>query len=195
MKARLHLDAALWLVPGHPALKALEARCPLLRSPLSPRRHLTSFYGIYAPHAALRPLVTLPPPTTPAAPQLTFASFTSPEKKRKPRLVLRQAQEAPATARLGERQLAAKRRPVLSAKLGLDAFVRQCVAHQRRFPEPPGVVDLRHSLLPPLEQRLEAFDVEEILRASNPAFVRHQVTDRQDVYRLISPTCTGAVGP
>ena len=49
------------------------------------RLHLTSFHGAYAPHAALRPLVTQPPPPTPASPQLTFASF-SPAQKRKPRL-------------------------------------------------------------------------------------------------------------
>jgi len=64
--------------------QALVRRLVALVPP--PRRHLTSFHGVYAPHAALRPLVTLPPPPTPAPPQLTFASFTSPEKKRKPRL-------------------------------------------------------------------------------------------------------------
>ncbi len=64
--------------------QALVRRLVALIPP--PRRHLTSFHGVYAPHAALRPLVTLPPPPTPAPPQLTFASFTSPEKKRKPRL-------------------------------------------------------------------------------------------------------------
>jgi len=50
-----------------------------------PRLHLTSFHGTYAPHAALRPVVTLPPPTPPAARQLAFAALAAPHKPR-PRL-------------------------------------------------------------------------------------------------------------
>jgi hypothetical protein len=38
--------------------------------------HLTSFHGVYAPHAALRPRVTMPPPPAPPAPP-------SPSKKTK----------------------------------------------------------------------------------------------------------------
>jgi hypothetical protein len=40
------------------------------------KAHLTSFHGVYAPHAALRPRVTMPPPPAPPAPP-------SPSKKTK----------------------------------------------------------------------------------------------------------------
>ncbi|MDP3236865.1 MAG: transposase [Myxococcales bacterium] len=43
------------------------------------KTHLTSFHGVYAPHAALRPLVTAPPPKpAPAAPA------SSSKKRRRP---------------------------------------------------------------------------------------------------------------
>jgi len=41
------------------------------------KAHLTSFHGVYAPHAALRPMVTMPPPPQPLA--------ASSPKKKKPR--------------------------------------------------------------------------------------------------------------
>jgi len=76
--------------------EALVRRLVALMPPA--RLHLTSFHGVYAPHAALRPLVTLPPPPTPAPPQLCFAAFRPPDKPpRQPRLILRQAQEGRAS--------------------------------------------------------------------------------------------------
>ncbi len=43
------------------------SRCTQMVPP--PRRRLTSFHGVYAPHAALRPLVTQPLPSPPTKKQ------------------------------------------------------------------------------------------------------------------------------
>jgi hypothetical protein len=48
------------------------------------KAHLTSFHGVYAPHAALRPRVTMPPPSPPAPP-----SPSKKTKKTKPRTTRR----------------------------------------------------------------------------------------------------------
>lgn len=50
-----------------------------------PRLHLTSFHGVYAPHAALRPVVTHPPAPPPEPHQLAFAGLL-PAPKQRPRL-------------------------------------------------------------------------------------------------------------
>ena len=76
------------------------------------RLHLTSFHGVYAPHAALRPLVTLPPPPTPAPPQLSFAAFGS-------------AREAAAPA-------SPRRRPPLGARGRVLALRDRGPVHLRR---------------------------------------------------------------
>jgi hypothetical protein len=48
------------------------------------KAHLTSFHGVFAPHAALRPRVTMPPPSPPAPP-----SPSKKTKKTKPRTTRR----------------------------------------------------------------------------------------------------------
>ncbi|MDP3504740.1 MAG: hypothetical protein Q8S33_30660, partial [Myxococcales bacterium] len=55
------------LVSLVPPAKTLVRRLVSLAPPA--KTHLTSFHGVYAPHAALRPLVTAQPPNpAPAAP-------------------------------------------------------------------------------------------------------------------------------
>ncbi len=65
--------------------EALVRRLVALLPPA--RLHLTSFHGVYAPNAKLRPLVTTPPPSPPPLPQLAFHDFApAPAKPKRPRL-------------------------------------------------------------------------------------------------------------
>lgn len=63
--------------------EALVRRLVALLPPA--RLHLTSFHGVYAPNARLRPVVTTPPPSPPPAAQLAFNDF-APSKPKRPRL-------------------------------------------------------------------------------------------------------------
>ena len=62
--------------------EALVRRLVALVPP--PRRHLTSFHGVYAPHAALRPVVTQPVASAPASASAS-ASASAPAPAKKPR--------------------------------------------------------------------------------------------------------------
>lgn len=59
--------------------EALVRRLVALVPP--PRRHLTSFHGVYAPHAALRPVVTQPV-ESPPTPTPTPAPAKKPKQRR-----------------------------------------------------------------------------------------------------------------
>jgi len=61
--------------------------------------HLTSFHGVYAPHAALRPRVTMPPPPAPPAPP-SPSKKTKKTKKTKPRTTRRLDFCCPSSAHL-----------------------------------------------------------------------------------------------
>lgn len=63
--------------------EALVRRLVALMPP--PKRHLTSFHGTYAPHAALRPLVTRPPTDSPPV-SPTPSTSTPPTKRPNRRL-------------------------------------------------------------------------------------------------------------
>ncbi|GMU61866.1 MAG: hypothetical protein AMXMBFR34_36290 [Myxococcaceae bacterium] len=64
----------------------------------SPPAHLTTFHGVYAPHAALRPIVTQPPPASPAVPSPPITTASTPPKRPTRHLDWASAPSAPTSS-------------------------------------------------------------------------------------------------